>query len=393
MFRVIELAAEAFPLSLAGVITNQLTPGGRLGAVAANRHSYDMVAGFVKEMHDLASFKSIFAMPTPGATMKRRTFITLFASVAVWPLATRAQQAPKRMLRVGALIGFAEHDPATQRRVAAFLKGLADLGWTVDRNIAIDFRYGAGDADKNRAFAKELVSLNPDVIFVNSTSATAAVQRETKIIPVVFATVSDPVGSGFVASLARPGGNITGFVNVEASIAGKWLALLKEVAPGIKRAALMYNPTTATYFEYYLKPFEAAAEAFDMKSISIMVRSAAEIEQAFATRNRDDGIVLMSDPFMTVNSALANEKALQFRIPVVSGVSQSGSLISYAPDTVDLFRRSAAYVDSILRGASPADLPVQLPAKFELIINLKTAKALSLAVPQTVLAEADEVIE
>ncbi len=327
--------------------------------------------------------------------MRRREFITLLGgTVATRPLAARAQQAPKRMLRVGALIGFAEHDPATQRRVAAFLKRFAELGWTVDRNVAIDVRYGAGDAGKNRAFAKELVNLNPDVIFVNSTSATAAVQRETTVIPVVFATVSDPVGSGFVASLARPGGNITGFVNVEASIAGKWLGLLKEVAPGIKRAALMYNPTTATYFEYYLKPFEAAAEVFDVKSISLRVGSVAEIEQAFATRNRDDdGIVLMSDPFLTVNSAFANEKALQFRIPVVSGISQSGSLISYAPDTVDLFRRSATYVDRILRGASPADLPVQLPTKFELVVNLKTAIALGLTVPQTLLAEADEVIE
>jgi ABC-type uncharacterized transport system substrate-binding protein len=326
--------------------------------------------------------------------MKRREFITLVGGVAAtWPLAARAQQAPKRVLRVGALIGFAEHDPATQRRVAAFLKGLADLGWTLDRNVAIDFRYGAGDADRNRAFAKELVSLNPDVIFVNSTSATAAVQRETTIIPVVFATVSDPVGSGFVASLARPGGNITGFVNVEASIAGKWLGLLKEVAPDIKRAGLMYNPTTATYFEYYLKPFEAAAEAAGVKSTSLKVGNVVEIQQAFATRNRDDGIVLMSDPFLTVNSAFTNEKALQFRIPVVSGVSQSGSLITYAPDTQDLFRRSASYVDRILRGASPADLPVQLPTKFELIVNLNTAEALGLTVPQTLLAEADEVIE
>jgi putative ABC transport system substrate-binding protein len=326
--------------------------------------------------------------------MKRREFITLVGGVAVtWPLAARAQQAPKRVLRVGALIGFAEHDPATQRRVAAFLKGLADLGWTLDRNVAIDFRYGAGDADRNRAFAKELVSLNPDVIFVNSTSATTAVQRETTIIPVVFATVSDPVGSGFVASLARPGGNITGFVNVEASIAGKWLGLLKEVAPDIKRAGLMYNPTTAAYFEYYLKPFEAAAEAAGVKSISLRVGNSAEIEQAFATRDRDDGIVLMSDPFLTVNSVFTNKKALQFRIPVVSGVSQSGSLITYAPDTEDLFRRSASYVDRILRGASPADLPVQLPTKFELIVNLNTAKALGLTVPQTLLAEADEVIE
>ena len=325
--------------------------------------------------------------------MKRREFITLVGGTATWPLAAHAQQVPKRMPRVGALIGFAEDDPATQRRVAAFLKRLADLGWTLDRNVAIDFRYGAGDADKNRAFAKELVSLNPDVIFVNSTSATAAVQRETTIIPVVFATVSDPVVSGFVASLARPGGNITGFVNVEASIAGKWLGLLKEVAPGIKRAGLMYNPTTATYFEYYLKPFEAAAEAAGVKSTSLTVGNVVEIQQAFATRNRDDGIVLMSDPFLTVNSAFTNEMALQFRVPVVSGVSQSGSLITYAPDTEDLFRRSASYVDRILRGASPADLPVQLPTKFELIVNLNTAKALGLTVPQTLLAEADEVIE
>ena len=326
--------------------------------------------------------------------MRRRDFVTLICGTAAsWLLTAHAQQVPKRMLRVGALIGFAEDDPATQRRVAAFLKRLGDLGWTLDRNVAIDFRYGAGDADKNRAFAKELVSLNPDVIFVNSTSATAAVQRETTIIPVVFATVSDPVGSGFVASLARPGGNITGFVNVEASIAGKWLGLLKEVAPGIKRAGLMYNPTTATYFEYYLKPFEAAAEAAGVKSTSLTVGNAVEIQQAFATRNRDDGIVLMSDPFLTVNSTFTNEKALQFRVPVVSGVSQSGSLITYAPDTEDLFRRSASYVDRILRGASPADLPVQLPTKFELIINLKTAKALGLTVPQTLLAEADEVIE
>jgi ABC-type uncharacterized transport system substrate-binding protein len=326
--------------------------------------------------------------------MRRRDLIAGVATTtAVWPLAARAQQAPKRMPRVGALIGFAEHDPATQRRVAAFLKRLADLGWTLNSDVAIDFRYGAGDADKNRAFAKELVSLNPDVIFVNSTSATAAVQRETTIIPVVFATVSDPVGSGFVASLARPGGNITGFVNVEASIAGKWLGLLKEVAPDIKRAGLMYNPTTATYFEYYLKPFSAAAEAAGMKSTSLTVANIVEIQQAFATRNRDDGVVLMSDPFLTVNSAFTDEMALLFRIPVVSGVSQSGSLITYAPDIDDLFRRSASYVDRILRGASPADLPVQLPTKFELVVNLKAAKALGLTVPQTLLVAADDLIE
>jgi putative ABC transport system substrate-binding protein len=304
-----------------------------------------------------------------------------------------AQQVSKRVARVGALIGFAEHDPATQRDVAAFVTGLADLGWVADRNIAIEFRYGAGDAEKNRVLAKELVSLKPDVIFVNSTSATAAVQHETNTIPVVFATVSDPVGSGFVASLARPGGNITGFVNVEASIAGKWLGLLKEIVPGIRAVGLMYNPSTATYFEYYLKPFEAAAEAAGLEHFPLPVSNATDIEQAFGASKSGDGIIVMSDPFMTVNATLTNEKALLFRVPVVSGVSQHGSLISYAPNTEDLFRRSAAYVDKILRGTPPADLPVQLPTKFDLVINMKTARALGLTVPQTLIAQADDVIE
>jgi putative tryptophan/tyrosine transport system substrate-binding protein len=326
--------------------------------------------------------------------VRRRAFIAgLGGAAATWPLVARAQQATKRMRRVGALIGFAENDPATQRRVAAFLKGLADLGWVPDRDVAIDFRYGAGDADRNRAFAKELVGLNPDVILANSTSATAAMQRETNTIPVVFVTVSDPVGSGFVASLAQPGGNITGFVNVEASIAGKWVELLKEIAPRTKRAGLMFNPAIATYFEYYLKPFVAAAKAASVTPISLPVGSAADVEQAFATRERDDGVVLMSDAFLNVNRTLINEKALQFGVPVVSGASQTGSLISYAPNTEDIFRRSAAYVDKILRGASPAELPVQLPIKFELIVNLKAAKAIGLDVSPALLASADEVIE
>ena len=193
--------------------------------------------------------------------MRRREFVAVLGGAAAWPLVARAQQSAKRMRRVGALIGFAENDPVTQRRVAAFLKGLADLGWVPDRDFTIDFRYGAGDADRNRTFAKELVGLNPDVILAASTSATAAIQRETSTIPVVFVTVSDPVGSGFVASLPRPGGNITGFINIEASIGGKWLELLKEIAPRTKRAGLMFNPSIATYFDYYWKPFEAAAKA------------------------------------------------------------------------------------------------------------------------------------
>jgi putative ABC transport system substrate-binding protein len=326
--------------------------------------------------------------------MRRRDLFRAIVSLAIAsPFPMSAQQVSKRIPKVGALIGFAEHDPATQRDVAAFVTGLAELGWVADRNIAIEFRYGEGNAEKNRALAKELVSLKPDVIFVNSTSATAAVQHQTTTIPVVFATVSDPVVSGFVASLARPGGNITGFVNVEASIAGKWLGLLKEIVPGIRAVGLMYNPSTATYFEYYLKPFEAAAEAAGLKHFALPVSNVVEIEQAFATRKPGDGIVLMSDPFMTVNAALTNDKALQFRVPVVSGVSRGGSLISYAPNTEDLFRRSAAYVDKILRGTSPVDLPVQLPTKFDLVVNMKTARALGLTVPQTLIAGADDVIE
>jgi putative tryptophan/tyrosine transport system substrate-binding protein len=322
--------------------------------------------------------------------VRRRDFVTGLGLTAILSRASRAEQG---MRRIAALIGFAENDAETHRRVAAFLKALAELGWMPNRNIAIEFRYGAGDAAKNAVFAKELVGLNPDVIFVNSTSSTAAVHRETHTIPVVFTTVSDPVGSGFVASLAHPGGNFTGFINVEASIAGKWLGLLKEVAPGLKRAGLMFNPATATYFEYYLRPFEAAARAAGVTPVVLEVGSAADIAQAFATRERDDGIVLMSDPFLTVNGAVANEKALQFRVPVVSGISQSGSLISYAPDTEDLFRRAAVYVDRILRGAQAGDLPVQLPTKFELAVNLKTARALGLTVPPALLTGADEVIE
>jgi putative ABC transport system substrate-binding protein len=322
--------------------------------------------------------------------MKRRDFIARLGLVAALPLQARAQQGVRR---IAALIGFAEQNPVTQRRVAAFVTGLAELGWTPKRNIAIEFRYSEGDAAKNAAFAKELVGLNPEVIFVNSTSATTAVQRETRTIPVVFTTVSDPVGSGFVASLAHPGGNLTGFINVEASIAGKWLGLLKEVAPGLKRACMMYNPATATYSDYYLKPFEAAARANGVTSVALQVGNVADIAQAFATRDRDDGIVAMSDPFLGVNSAVINEMTVKYRVPVVSGISQSGSLIAYAPDTIDLFRSSASYVDRILRGASPADLPVQLPTKFELEINLKAAKALGLELPATLLARADEVIE
>jgi len=225
--------------------------------------------------------------------VRRRDLVTTIVGgvATVVLLSARAEQGIRR---IAALIGFAEDDPATQRRVAAFLKALAELGWTPNRNIAIEFRYGAGDAARNAALAKELVGLNPEVIFVNSTSSTAALHRETHTIPVVFATVSDPVGSGFVTSLAHPGTNFTGFINVEFSIAGKWLGLLKEVAPSLKRPGLMYNPTTAIYFEYYLKPFEAAARAAGVTPVTLLVSNIADIAQAFATRQHDDGVVLIA---------------------------------------------------------------------------------------------------
>ncbi len=325
--------------------------------------------------------------------MKRRQFLAGISIVTVWPLQLRAQQSTKRMRRIAALIGFAEDDPVTQRRVSAFLKAFADLGWTLDRDYTLEIRYGGGDAEKNRLFAKQLVALDPEVILVNSTSATAAVQRETSTIPVVFLTVSDPVGSGFVASLPRPGGNFTGFINVEGSVAGKWLELLRDVAPRTKRVGFMFNPATATYFDYYLKPFETAARAAGVIPMQLPVGSIDDIEQAFARSEPEDGMILISDPYLTVHRTRTNALALRFHVPVVSGVSQSGSLISYAPDTDDLFRRSASYMDKILRGASAADLPVQLPTKFELIVNLKTARTLGLEVPPNLLAAADEVIE
>jgi putative ABC transport system substrate-binding protein len=271
--------------------------------------------------------------------------------------------------------------------------GLRDLGWILDRNIAIDFRYGAGDAERNRVFAKELVALEPDVIFVNSTSATTAVQRETKTIPVVFATVSDPVGSGFCGQSGAARRQYYRLRQCRGIDRREVAGAAERGCARYQRRRLDVQPNTATYSEYYSKPFGAAAEAAGVRHFSLPVSTVGDIAQAFATRKPDEGIVLMSDPFLTVNSAVANERALQYRVPVVSGISRSGALISYAPDTDDLFRRSAAYVDKILRGASPADLPVQLPTKFDLVVNLKTAKTLGLSVPETLIAVADEVIE
>jgi putative ABC transport system substrate-binding protein len=332
--------------------------------------------------------------------MRRREFITLLGgATAAWPLAARAQQSsPTR--RIGMLSGTSETDPQTKAGVAAFAKALQELGWTDGRNIRIDYRWGASDVDRIQAFAKELVGLQPDLIVASTTPVVAAVARETRTIPIVFVVVSDPVGSGFVASLPRPGGNITGFINIEASLSGKWIEMLKDIVPRAARAALMFNPETAPYFAYYLQPFEAAARSASIEPVAAPVHTATDIERVIASLGDrpDTGLVLMPDIFLTTLRNLDPIISLagRYRVPTIYPyryMIAAGGLVSYGTDNTDLYRRATTYVDRILKGAKPADLPVQLPTKFELAVNLKTAKTLGLDMPATLLGRADEVIE
>jgi putative tryptophan/tyrosine transport system substrate-binding protein len=331
--------------------------------------------------------------------MKRREFLTLLGgAAAVWPCVAGAQ-TPDRVRRVGMLIGYAEDDPETQARLAAFRQGLEALGWTEGRNILIDYRFAPADPDQAESFAKELVALRPDALVGNSTPATAALLHETRTIPVVFVGVSDPVGSGFVASIARPDGNTTGFTNFEPSLTGKWLQLLKEIAPGILRVGVLFNPKTAPGGgSFFLAPFESAARSFAVEPIAAPVSDAAEIESALASIAREPGggLIVMPDAFTTVHRKLIIEQAAARRLPVIFPYHYQvveGGLMAYGVDTVDLLRRAAPYVDRILNGEKPADLPVQAPTKFSLVINLSTAKALGLTVPLTLQDLADEVIE
>jgi putative ABC transport system substrate-binding protein len=331
--------------------------------------------------------------------MKRREFITLVGAAAVWPLAAHAQQnGPMR--RIAVLVGGADSDPQVVAGLSAFKTGLQQLGWIDGRNIQIDYRFAAADVDRMRVFAKELVALQPDVLVGHTTGVVAALQRETKTIPIVFVIVSDPVGSGFVVSLPRPGGNITGFINIEASLSGKWIEILKEIVPRVARAALMFNPETAPYFAFYQQPFEAAARLNGVEPVAVPVHTAADIERVFESlRDRTDtGLVLLPDIFTTtkVNLDLITSLAARRHVPTIYPyryMVAAGGLISYGIDSTDLYRRAPAYVDRVLRGAKPADLPVQLPTKFELAINLKTAKTLGIDIPATLLGRADEVIE
>ena len=330
--------------------------------------------------------------------MRRREFVTFLGGGTVaWSLAAHAQQ-PERVRRIGSLTAFAETDVEIQTWYAAFRKRLDELGWVEGHNIHIDYRWGAGSVERTQVFATELVRLNPEVIVSVTTPATAALQAETHTIPIVFAGVSDPVGSGFVASLARPGGNITGFINLEASLSSKWLELMHEIAPHVSRVAFMYNPNTAPFSRYYLATFRSAAAAFAVEPIEAPIHGAAEIEAAMTMLGREAGagLIIMSDTSMILHRELIVSLADRYRLPTIYPYRFfliGGGLMSYGVDNADLLRGAASYVNRILRGEKPNELPVQLPTKFELAINLKTAKALGLTIPPTLLAIADEVIE
>ena len=329
--------------------------------------------------------------------LKRREIITLLSSAAAWPLAARAQQRD-RLGRVGILFGGSENNPEQQSWLAAFIQELERLGWVEGRNVQIDVRWAGGDVGRMRAFAKQLAEQQPDVILAGTTPVTAALQRETRTIPIVFVIVSDPVGAGFVAGLPRPGGNITGFTN-EPVTPGKWLGMLKEIAPHVKRAAIMFNPDTAPGSgAYFLGPFETAARSLAVEPIVVRIRSDAEIEAELASLGREQaGLITMPDAFMAVHQTTIISAAARNNVPAIGAdlpnFAKEGGLLSYGASFPDIFRRAAPYVDRILRGANPADLPVQAPTKYELVINLKTAKALGLTVPDKLLALADEVID
>jgi putative tryptophan/tyrosine transport system substrate-binding protein len=329
--------------------------------------------------------------------MKRREFIAGLGAAA-WPVVARAQQAVERMRRIAVLSGFAEGDPTNDHLVLETFHALSQLGWENGRNVQIEQRWAAGSVDKIGMFAKQLVALQPDVIIALTTPVTAALQRETHTIPIVFLIVSDPVGSGFVASLSRPGGNITGFINVEASLAGKSLAFLKEIAPHIGRAANMFNPDTAPgRGSYHLASFEGAARSLAIEPIMAQVYSDADIERVITSLGPGQGgLVVTPDPFMAVHRGTIIALAAHNKVPTAfdfSSFAKEGGLLQYGPDYREMFRLAASYMDRLLRDAKPNDLPVQTPTKFELVVNRKTAKALGLTIPETLLATADEVIE
>jgi putative ABC transport system substrate-binding protein len=330
--------------------------------------------------------------------MRRRKFIGLLAAVGVTRAAAAYAQQPTRPRRVGVLTGFANTDRDAQSWLAVFREELRKLGWTEGRNIEMEIRSAGADVESMKRFAKELVALQPDLIVTSSTPATAAMLAQTHTIPVIFVLVGDPIGSGFVTSLARPGGNVTGFTPIEGSLGGKWAEILRDIAPRLSRVTLVFNAPTAPFVDRYLNPFRAAAASFGMEAIVGPVNDMSELESLFTTRAREpnSGFVVIPDVFTIGHREEIISLAARWRVPAIywsRSFTESGGLVSYGPYIPDEYRRAASYVDRILKGAKPSELPVQAPIKFELVINLKTAKALGLDVPLHLQQLADEVIE
>jgi putative tryptophan/tyrosine transport system substrate-binding protein len=330
--------------------------------------------------------------------MQRREFITLVGGAAtIWPHAARAQRTD-RMRTVGMLLGLAEKDPETLNRIKAFQLGMRDLGWIEGRNVHIEYRFAGTNPESINKYVAELVRLAPDVIVAQSTAVMVALRPATSTIPIVFAMLSDPVSQGFISNLAHPGGNITGFSFLESDIVGKWINLLGDVKPNLSRVALMFNPDTVPYFDVYLRSFKALPQQTSVEVEAVHVRSVADVELAVAKLGREpgSGLIAAADPFILAMRGVILKAADQHRVPVISPYRQfviEGSLISYGPDSADIFRRSASYVDRVLKGEPPGNLPAQSPVKFELVVNLKTAKALGLSLRESFLQLADEVIE
>ena len=328
--------------------------------------------------------------------MQRREFISLIGgAAAVWPLAARAQQ-PERVRRIGVLMDFI--GPAAQSQVTAFLGALTRLGWAEGSNLQTEVRWAAGDADRIRSFAKELVDLLPDALVGQSTPVVVALAQATQTIPIVFVNVADPIGSGLVESLSRPGGNLTGFTTDNSALGGKWVELLKEIAPRTVRAALLFNPATAVPLKFYMPFIQAAASTSGVEVIAAPVHAKDQIESVIAAQAREPGgsLIVMPDPFNVTNREQIVLLAARYRVPAMfyrREYFEAGGLIAYGSNFAEQFPQAAVYVDRILKGAEPADLPVQAPTKFELVINLKTAKALGLDVPPLLQQRADEVIE
>jgi putative ABC transport system substrate-binding protein len=328
--------------------------------------------------------------------VRRRQFIALIGSAATWPRVARAQ-LPEQMRRIGILLHGVQTDPLWQKRLAAFREGLEGLGWLENRNVRIQLRYSANDYDRLPRLAHEIVALNPEVIFTNTTPAIKALQQETDTIPLIFVEVSDPIGAGVVASLARPGGNISGFLFYEDSILGKWLGMLKEIAPHLTRAALLGNPKGFPY-GYFLRTAKIIAPSLGMEVVPAPVANADEIEQAIESFARvpNGGLLAPNDSTVEANRDLVIALAARHRLPAVYAFRDfvtAGGLMYYGTDLIAQFRRAASYIDRVLHGANPADLPVEAPTKYETVLNLRTAKALGFQVPSTLLVRADEVIE